>query len=287
MKVRFFTLFLMVAGLASPAFADTHGADAAAGPPSGLPSAQTEALAAIASGDHRSDANKARNAFRNPVETLAFFGLTPDMTVVELWPGGGWYTEILAPYVRDEGAFYAAGFDQGATSGYPARLNAAYAEKLAARPDLYDHVIVTELSPPTKLEIAPAGTADMVLSFRNLHSWMRQGQLLTVLEAALRALKPGGVLGIVAHRGDPDMAQDPKAKSGYVSEDFAIKAAESAGFELVASSEVNANPKDDRDHPAGVWTLPPSLRLGEEDRDVYTAIGESDRMTLKFVKPAE
>lgn len=283
MKIRFFALVLLIAGLASPALAVNHDKDAAMDP-APVP---TEHIAALADGEHRSEANKARNAFRNPVETLAFFGLTPDMTVVELWPGGGWYTEILAPYVRDEGAFYAAGFDQEATSGYPARLNAAYAEKLAARPDLYDHVIVTELSPPAKLEIAPAGSADMVLTFRNLHNWMGRGQLFSVLEAAFKALKPGGILGVVEHRGDPDMAQDPEAKSGYVSQDFAIKLAESAGFELLATSEVNANAKDDRDHPAGVWTLPPSLRLGEEDRDVYMAIGESDRMTLKFIKPVE
>jgi predicted methyltransferase len=246
------------------------------------------AIATWAEGDHRSEANRARNQYRHPVDTLLFLGLEPDMTVVELWPGGGgWYTEIIAPYVRGEGAFYAAGFDRETEVEYFKRANKAYAGKLAARPDLYDHVRVTELAPPKKLDIAPAGTADMVVTFRNLHNWMGRGQAEAVMEAAYRALKPGGILGLVEHRGNAETPQDPAAKSGYVNEDYAIKLAEGAGFKLVAKSEINANPKDDADHPAGVWTLPPSLRLGEKDRAAYEAIGESDRMTLKFMKPAE
>jgi len=241
-----------------------------------------------AGGDHRSEANRTRNQYRHPVETLLFLGLKPDMTVVELWPGGsGWYTEIIAPYVRGQGAFYAAGFDRETEVEYFKRANKAYAGKLAARPDLYDHVRVTELAPPEKLDIAPAGTVDMVVTFRNLHNWMGRGQAEAVLEAAYRALKPGGILGLVEHRGNADTPQDPAAKSGYVNEDYAIKLAEDAGFQLVAKSEINANSKDDADHPAGVWTLPPSLRLGDEDRAAYQAIGESDRMTLKFMKPGE
>lgn len=250
--------------------------------------AQTDArLQEIATGDHRSAENRARNDFRHPVETLSFFGLKDDMTVVELWPGGGWYTEILAPYLRDKGRFIAAGFDQEVKDGYYARGTAVLAAKLAARPDLYDRVTVSELAPPHKLDIAPAGSADMVLTFRNLHNWMGQGQAEAVLAAAYLALKPGGVLGLVEHRGDPAKPQDPAAKSGYVTEAYAIALAERAGFRLAARSEINANPKDTKDHPKGVWTLPPNLALGEENRAHYQAIGESDRMTLKFVKPAE
>ena len=255
-----------------------------------LTTEQLDSVASLerwANGDHRSDAHRARNQYRHPVATLLFFGLKPDMTVVELLPGGGWYTEILAPFVRDRGAFYAAGFDQDTDVDYYRRGNKAYAAKLAARPDLYDHVQVTELAPPEKLAIAPEGTADMVLTFRSLHGWMSRGQAEAVMKAAYRALKPGGVLGLVQHRGNPDTAQDPAAKSGYVNEDYAIELAEGAGFKLVAKSEVNANPNDDADHPEGVWTLPPSLRLGDKDREAYQAIGESDRMTLKFVKPTE
>ncbi|RMF10300.1 MAG: methyltransferase [Alphaproteobacteria bacterium] len=240
-----------------------------------------------AEGEHRSAANRARNAYRHPVETLLFFGLKPDMTVVELWPGAGWYTEIIAPIVRDRGAYYAAGFDQESAIAYFGRVNRAFAEKLAARPDLYGHVKVTELAPPEKLDIAPPGSADLVLTFRNLHNWMARGQAETVLRAAYRALKPGGVLGLVEHRGNPAVEQDPKAASGYVNEDYAIALAEAVGFELVAKSEVNANPRDTKDYEMGVWTLPPTLRLGDKDREKYLAIGESDRMTLKFVKPAE
>lgn len=255
-----------------------------------LPAAAAQAdvrLQEIANGDHRSGENRARNDYRHPVETLSFFGLKDDMTVVELWPGGGWYTEILAPYLREKGHFIAAGFDQDVKDGYYARGTAALAAKLAARPDLYDRVTVSELAPPHKATIAPAGSADLVLTFRNLHNWMGQGQAEAVLAAAFRALKPGGVLGLVEHRGDPAKPQDPAAKSGYVTEAHAIALAEQAGFRLAARSEVNANPKDTKDYPKGVWTLPPNLALGEEDRDRFQAIGESDRMTLKFIKPAE
>lgn len=244
-------------------------------------------LRVYAGGEHRSATNRARDEYRHPVETLRFFGLKPDMTVVELWPGAGWYTEIIAPFVKDKGAFYAAGFDLEIDIAYYKRINRAFADKLAARPDLYGNVQVTELAPPEKLAIAPDGSADMVLTFRNLHNWMSHGQADAVLRAAYRALKPGGVLGLVEHRGNPAVEQDPKARSGYVNEDYAIALAEAAGFRLVGTSEVNANPRDTADHEMGVWTLPPTLRLGDRDREKYLAIGESDRMTLKFVKPAE
>lgn len=245
-------------------------------------------LAAILAGDHRSVENTSRDASRHPVETLEFFGLKPDMKVVEIWPGGGWYLEVIAPYLRTSGTYYAAGFDQDTTSDYARGSIDRLAAKLAARPDLYGSVVVTELA-KGKLEIAPESSADMVLTFRNVHNWM-DGETdfpAQVFAGMYRALKPGGVLGVVEHRGIADQPQDPKAESGYVTEKQVIDLAEAAGFQLANRSEINANPLDTKDYSGGVWTLPPSLRLGEVDREKYSAIGESDRMTLKFVKPAE
>jgi predicted methyltransferase len=246
-------------------------------------------LRALAEGEHRSADNRARNAWRHPVETLEFFGIEPTQTVVEISPGGGgWYTEILAPYLRERGTYYAASFEKDPPEG-PAREyflkgQQAFADKLKSRPDLYDRVIVTEFG-PNKQDIAPAGSADLVLTFRNVHGWMGGGFADKAFASFYRTLKPGGVLGVVEHRAKADQPQDPKARSGYVREDHVIALAEAAGFKLDGRSEVNANPKDSADHPAGVWTLPPTLRLGEQDREKYQAIGESDRMTLRFVKP--
>ena len=242
-------------------------------------------LQTLADGEHRSEAHRDRNAFRHPVETLEFFGLRSDMTVIEIWPGGGWYTEILAPYLRERGRYYAAGFDRQSPNEYFQRGNQRFAEKLGARSELYDHAVVTALS-ESAAEIAPAGSADLVLTFRSLHGWMRAGWAQAAMDASFRALKPGGVLGLVQHRAEPGTEQDPKAERGYVTEAHAIALAEAAGFVLEARSEINANPRDTHDHPGGVWTLPPTLRLGEENRAAYQAIGESDRMTLKFRKPA-
>jgi predicted methyltransferase len=208
------------------------------------------------------------------------------MTVVEIWPGRGWYTEILAPYLKGGGRYYAASWDRDSDSDFVRRALAAYDEKLAARPDLYGEVMVTELS-RSKTRIAPPASADLVLTFRNVHNWMKRGYEGAIFEAMFEALKPGGLLGLVEHRGDPEVWQDPQALSGYVNQDYAVELAERAGFRLVASSEVNANPKDTKDHPEGVWTLPPSLRLKDRDRAAYIAIGESDRMTLLFRKPSE
>ncbi|MGB1581001.1 MAG: class I SAM-dependent methyltransferase [Nevskiales bacterium] len=242
-------------------------------------------LKPILDGEHRSAEHQARDRYRHPMATLAWFGVEPNMTVVEIWPGAGWYTEILAPYLREQGRLYAAGFE--ADSEIPFyRINAQkLKEKFAARPDLYDKVIVTEFRPPEKLAIAPANSADRVLTFRNVHNWMKSGHAEQVFEAMYQALKPGGLLGVVEHREDPKREQDPQALSGYVTEAYVKQLAENAGFEFMMSSEVNANPQDTRDHPKGVWTLPPSLRLGDTLRDEYLAIGESDRMTLKFRKP--
>lgn len=199
------------------------------------------------------------------------------MTVVEIWPGAGWYTEILAAFLRQHGKLYAA--------VAPGENTAAYRQKLAADPSRYGNVIIIELDPPEKLEMAPPGSADMVLTFRNVHNWMRRGYAEDVFKAMYRALKPGGILGLTEHRGDRTKPQDPKAATGYVQEDRVIKLAEQAGFQLAGRSEINANPKDTKNYPAGVWTLPPTLRLGDVDRSKYLAIGESDRMTLKFIKP--
>jgi predicted methyltransferase len=255
-----------------------------ASPPSG-DSSTPKVLDRVLASDHRSAANRARDQYRHPKETLLFFGLHPAMTVVEVWPGAGWYTEILAPVLRERGQLYAAQLDS-ASSDYAKNVVAGYRAKLQERSDIYDKVIVTTLNVPTSQPIAPPGSADLVLTFRNLHNWMMFGWERQVLEAVHAALKPGGILGIVEHRGDPDVPQDPKALSGYVNEAFAIELIESAGFKLVARSEVNANPKDTKNYEKGVWTLPPSFAAAEEDRARYAQIGESDRFTLKFQKVA-
>jgi predicted methyltransferase len=235
---------------------------------------------------HRSAENRARDASRHPAETLRFFGLRPDMTVVEVWPGSGWYTEILAPLLRERGQLYTAHLDP-ASSEYARRTVEGFRTKLAGRSDLYDKVVVTTLAaPPARNEIAPAGTADLVVTFRNLHNWMMFGWQREAFAAMHAALKPGGVLGVVEHRGDPQRPQDPKAASGYVREQDAIELIESVGFKLVGRSEVNANSKDTKDYEKGVWALPPTFAEGAKDRERYAAIGESDRFTLKFVKVA-
>lgn len=243
------------------------------------------ALKNILNSEQRSAENKARDQHRHPVETLTFFEVKPDMTVVEIFPGGGWYTEILAPFLRDKGAYYAAGNDPQSSSEFARNSAKAFREKMDANKELYGKVNITVLAPPDKTDIAPEGTADRVLTFRNIHNWMAGGYADEVFNAMYKALKPGGILGVVEHRGNPAIPQDPKAGTGYVNQDYAIKLAEKAGFKFVASSEINANPKDAKDHPKGVWTLPPTLRLKDKDRDKYLAIGESDRFTLKFVKP--
>ncbi|MBI3249364.1 MAG: class I SAM-dependent methyltransferase [Deltaproteobacteria bacterium] len=245
----------------------------------------TAALKAVIAGMHRAGVDKARDPQRHPLETLTWFGIKDNMTVVEIWPGGGWYTDILAPFLRERGAYYAAAFDP---EGEPEDRRAGvqkYKEKLAAKPELLGKTTVTILAPPAKMDVAPDGSADMVLTFRNVHNWMADGQAEAVFKAMFNALKPGGILGVVEHRANSNAPQDPKAASGYVREDHVVKLAQDAGFQLVGKSEINANPKDTKDYPQGVWTLPPVLRLKEVDKEKYMAIGESDRMTLKFVKP--
>jgi predicted methyltransferase len=242
-------------------------------------------LAPILAGNHRSDTNKARDAWRHPVETLEFFGVEPGMSVVEIWPGGGWYTEVLGPLLNANGRYIAAAADPNGASANTLAAIQRFKDKLAARPDLYANTQVTGFGSKA-LDFVPAGSVDRVLTFRNVHNWMGAGWAEDAFKAMFKALKPGGVLGVVEHRASKDQSQDPKAASGYVREDYVIKLATDAGFKLVAMSEINSNPRDTKDHPKGVWTLPPTLTLKDQDRDKYLAIGESDRMTLRFVKPA-
>jgi predicted methyltransferase len=246
--------------------------------------ADTAALDRLLTANHRTAESRARDQQRHPSETLSFFGVREDMTVVEVWPGGGWYTELLAPYLRGRGRLYAAHLDPAA-SEYARKTVDAFRAKLTARPDVYDKVVVTTLAaPPGASTIAPPASADMVVTFRNLHNWMMFGWQREAFQAMHAALKPGGILGVVEHRADPNRPQDPKAASGYVSEAYAIELIESVGFKLVARSDVNANPRDTKDYEKGVWTLPPTFAAGAANRDRYAAIGESDRFTLKFVK---
>lgn len=241
-------------------------------------------LQALVDGPQRGPANRARDPFRHPVEDLAFFGITPSSTVVEILPGGsGYWTEILAPYLRNAGRYIAANPPGTDASDEAVKGNAAFAAKIAA--DAADYSKVETVDFVHDGDIVPPGTADAVLTFRNVHNWMADGSAPAVFATFFRALKPGGVLGIEEHRGRTDQPQDPLAKSGYVRQDTVIALAERAGFTLAATSEVNANPKDTKDYPAGVWTLPPTYRLKEVDRATYAAVGESDRMLLRFTKP--
>ena len=248
------------------------------------------ALDAAIAGEQRSEENRARDQYRHPKETLAFFGFRSDMTVVEIWPGTGWYTEILAPALKERGKFIAAQFSENAPYGYQRRGLGAYLTMLGAKPDVYRDVDVRTFGYPYDLKLAEPGSVDMVLTFRNAHNWVSDlypdGRFAPLaFKAFYDALKPGGVLGLVDHRWNDPANEDPIAKNGYMSEARIIALAEEAGFKLAARSEINANPKDEKNYEKGVWTLPPSLADGEKDREKYLAIGESDRMTLKFVKP--
>ena len=232
---------------------------------------------------HRTPRNVARDIYRHPIETLMFFGVKDNSTVVEILPGsGGYYLELLAPYLKARGIYIAANRDELAGP-----RNLAGHKKLLARlkkdPVIFDKVRLTKFDADGR-EIAPPGTANFVLTFRNLHNWIPRDRAEGALRAFYRALKPGGVLGVVDHRGRADQSQEAQNKLGYVREDVAIELIEKAGFKLVGRSEVNANPKDRKDYPQGVWTLPPTYRLGETDRAKYQAIGESDRFTHKYVK---
>ncbi|MEA3018137.1 MAG: hypothetical protein QOI38_2859 [Sphingomonadales bacterium] len=245
---------------------------------------QRAALAEAIAAPTRTPANIARDRYRHPYETLAFFGVQPADTVVEIWPGGGWYTEILAPYLRSGGgALWAATID-----GRPGPL----ARLQEAQPELYGAIRFTEFPNFSRGQAPlPEGGADVVLTFRNVHNWrmgyQRQGRDYSAEAFAemYRMLRPGGTLGVVDHRLPESASDERERTSGYVKVSTVRRLAEAAGFRFVGASEINANPRDTADWAEGVWTLPPTLRLGERDRDRYLAIGESDRMTLRFVRP--
>lgn len=235
-------------------------------------------------GSHRSDVSKNRDVFRHPRKTLEFFGLKEGQTVVELSPGEGWYTEVLAPLTRN-GSLYAAHFGVNATSPeYARRSLGEYLEKLGSDHGIYGKVVLTQLPSVGISEISPAGSADIVVAFRSVHSWLRAGTFKQVLEASYLALKPGGTLGIVQHRSREERSLDQMKSTGYVTEELVISAAEESGFKLQARSEINRNPRDTADHPKGVWNLPPSFADGDKGKERYVDIGESDRMTLRFKK---
>ena len=238
-------------------------------------------------GAHRSEMNTARNGFRHPVGTLEFFGLEQGMSILEIWPGAGWYTEVLAPVMRDHGKLAIATWDPDVEGqpDYRYRLPQRMQAMFEAQPGIYDQVELVYYSPPESASLGNAGIYDMVLTFRNTHGWVNNGQAQSMFAEFARVLKPGGVLGVVQHRAAEGTDPAVSAKTGYVSEQAVIGLAQAAGLVLEARSEVNANPKDTRDHPQGVWTLPPGFRLDDVDREKYAAIGESDRMTLRFRKP--
>lgn len=283
MKVHFFSGKTVRAASASLALA------LLAATPAQAQDSTVDRLSAAAVGDHRSASNRARNEFRHPVQTLSFFGLADGMSVLEIWPGGGWYTEVLAPAIRDHGTFTVANWDPNVEgqANYQYELPKRLRAKFEERPELYDQVREVYFSPPASASLGEANSYDLVLTFRNTHGWVGNEMADDVYAEFARVLKPGGVLGVVQHRAAPGADAMATAGSGYVPEAHVIALAEAAGLEFAGASEVNANPLDTRDHPEGVWTLPPGLALGEADRDRYQAIGESDRMTLKFTKPAD
>jgi predicted methyltransferase len=237
--------------------------------------AQTSAIARAVAAPTRTPANTARDTYRHPVETLTFFGVKPGQTVIEYSPAGGWYTEILAPLLRDKGTFYAA--------QAPGKAFDALKEKLDADPATYGKVKLVPWTAPQS--VIPAGSADVVLTFRNIHNMVMGGTEAAQFKAFYDVLKPGGTLGIVDHRLPEGRDTAQEKTSGYLKVSTIRRIAETAGFAYAGASEVNANPRDTADWEKGVWTLPPTLRDGEVDKARYLAVGESDRMTLKFTKP--
>ena len=248
------------------------------------------------SGDHRSEENIDRNRYRHPVGTLTFLGLEDGMTVMEIWPGGGWYTEILAPVLRDHGKYIAATYDADVPDQpeYRYRLQKTLLEKFSSRPDIYDQAEVAPFSPPASASLGASDSIDLLLTFRNTHGWVGDELAQAIFAEFARVLKPGGILGVVQHRAEQGTDPVKTSKMGYLSEQAVMDLARGAGLYLEARSEVNANPADSRDHKEGVWSLPPGLAVcrdieGEDEAtacmDQYRKIGESDRMTLRFRKP--
>lgn len=235
--------------------------------------------------EFRQAKNASRDIYRHPAETLTFFGITPTQTVIELWPGNGWYTEILAPYLAPKGQYIAASFETNPSTDTPGnryRANAGtkFDTWMTANKALFGNAKMVVLDPPAKMNLGADGSADLVLTFRNLHNWASSDQLENVFAASYKVLKDGGVFGVVEHRANKGM----NMSTGYMDQDEMIALAKKVGFTLAESSEINANPKDTKDYAKGVWTLPPSFALGDTDKEKYQAIGESDRMTLKFIK---
>ena len=244
----------------------------------------SDPLAAAVSGAQRDAKNVVRDGYRHPQETLSFFGIRPDLQVLEILPGGGWYTEILAPYLKDDGLLAVASFGAEHPNEYLRGIHIKMVEKFDGAPDIYGQVAMGLFQGEGYLDDFEDDSFDMALTFRNTHNWIRFGGIEEVFQAIYRVLKPGGILGVVQHRAAAGSDAKASAEQGYVPEAYLIRLLEDTGFELVDKSEINANPKDTRDYPEGVWSLPPSYRLGDQDRDKYTEIGESDRMTMKFVK---
>ncbi len=256
-------------------------------------SGKVGSLAWAVAGDWRPAQDKARDRWRHPIQTLTFWGLKPGMTVVEFWPGAGWYTDILGPYLtQNRGTLYAVGLEAGAQDPSLSEVGQQFASKIKSSPQLYSAVKITSFGPGSG-PVAPDGKADLVLFLRNLHNWMSAGIAEKAFASAYATLKPGGVLGVEEHRAKPDRVQDALASDGYVQEAYVKQLAKEAGFVFEEASQINANPLDDTDHPFGVWTLPPVRRSSARgqapdpgfDHRAFDAIGESDRMTLRFRKP--
>ncbi len=259
-------LIAFIASLPSPALAQTG-----------------DLLAAQIKAAHRSPNNVARDQFRKPYEVLKFFGINGNSRVVEILPGStGYFTEIIAPYVRDQGLYITAGRHDTAPQNY-LDDHKRMLDKYAANPGIFGKIQVAKFF-RDEHEIAPAGSMDFVLTFRNLHNWIERNEIESALKAFHAALKPGGIFGVTDHRGRTDLSQEVQIKNGYIRQDYAIALIEKVGFQFIGSSEVKANPKDTKNYPEGVWSLPPTYRQKDVDRAKYQAIGESDRMVLKFVK---
>lgn len=253
----------------------------AAAPASTVTDAQ---FAQVLKGDWRAPQNSARDGYRHPQQTLQFFGLRPEQTLIEITPGNGWYSELLAPLLKDHGQYIAAVVNPAA-SDYARKAADSLKQKFAADPVHYGKAQVIDYDPQTPAFGKPA-SADTVLTFRNVHNWVLADDAPAMFKAFFAVLKPGGTLGVVDHRAKDGASVEAIKQSGYLPTDYIVKLAKEAGFELVGQSEINANPKDTKDYAQGVWTLPPTFRLGDQDRAKYAAIGESDRLTLRFIKPA-
>ncbi len=289
---------VLLAAISAAMLAGCGGENASEQTPGASPSEEAvetasneELLEAVLAGEHRTQEERARDVYRHPKETLLFYGVEPGMSVVEAWPGGGWYTQVIAPYLKEGGGkLYTASFSEEGASERVLENLASFRRTYVEHPEIYGEVEMSALG--DGYDAAPEGTADVALTFRNIHNWMGRGAAEEHLKALYRALKPGGVLGIVEHRADgSDLPHD--GSSGYVYEEDVIALTTAAGFDFESRSDINANPSDTKDHPYGVWTLPPVRRSSEVrgmedpdfDRAKYDAIGESDRMTLKFRKP--